>query len=138
MVNSEKLSTWEALIVDDNADNLNIAAQLLSFHGAGVHTAQSGSDALKILEKVKPTFILLDLTMPDPDGWQMLKIIRSNPSISATPVIALTGHATDIAMRQIKEAGFNGHITKPYLIADFLKSIKDVLKQAEETADSDD
>ena len=135
MSNGDEPSGWEALIVDDNADNLSIAAQLLSFHGAEVHTAQNGSDALQLLEKVTPTFILLDLTMPGLDGWQTLEKIRSNPKTANTPVIALTGHTMDEELKRIKEVGFNGYITKPYLMANFLKSIKDVLKGPQEAAE---
>ncbi|MBN1310488.1 MAG: response regulator [Anaerolineae bacterium] len=131
MVNSDEPTTWEALIVDDNTDNLNIAAQLLSFQGTEVHTAQGGEAALRVLETVTPTFILLDLSMPGLDGWQTLEKIRADPKTASTPVIALTGHTMDEELSRIKEVGFNGHITKPYLMANFLKCIKDVLSKME-------
>jgi CheY-like chemotaxis protein len=131
MVSGNEPSTWEALIVDDNSDNLNIAAQLLAFQGTEVHTAQRGADALQILKEVNPTFILLDLSMPGLDGWQTLEKIRSDPKTSAIPVIALTGHTMDEEVQRIKEAGFNGYITKPYLMANFMKAIKNVVSKLE-------
>jgi CheY-like chemotaxis protein len=135
MVNENDLSTWKALVVDDNSDNLAIAEQLLSFYGAEVQTAHSGEEALQALENLNPTFILLDLTMPGLDGWQTLKKIRARSENVSTPVIALTGHAMQEELEQIKAAGFNGYITKPYLMATFLKSIKDTLAGPKSSSD---
>jgi CheY-like chemotaxis protein len=137
MANESDLSTWKVLIVDDNADNLAIAEQLLSFHGAEVRTAQSGTEGLQVLEDLDPTFILLDLTMPELDGWEMLKRIRARPQTFSTPVIALTGHAMQEELMEIKAAGFNGYITKPYLMANFLKSIKETLAGPKSQPDED-
>ncbi len=132
MTNDDEPSTWTVLIIDDNADNLGVASQLLSFLGAEVHAAQNGPEGLQVLETLQPTFILLDLTMPGMDGWDVLKAIRANPKDAATIVIALTGHAMVRELEQIKAAGFNGYITKPYMIATFLSRIKEIL--AESTA----
>lgn len=127
MTNGSEPSTWKVLIIDDNADNLGVASQLLSFLGAEVHAAQSGPEGLDILENLQPTFILLDLTMPGMDGWDVLKMIRSDPRNLTTVVIALTGHAMEGELERIQTAGFNGYITKPYLMATFLGRIKDIL-----------
>lgn len=127
MPNGDEPSTWKVVIVDDNADNLGVASQFLSFYGADVHTAQNGQESLQILETVQPTFILLDLSMPGMDGWEVLKAIRANPKIAATIVIALTGHVMQEDLDQVKAAGFNGYITKPYMMATFLSRIKDTL-----------
>ncbi len=127
MTNSDEPSTWKVLIIDDNADNLGVASQLLSFLGAEVHTAQSGSEGLEILATLEPTFVLLDLTMPGMDGWDVLNVIRGDPKNSTTTVIALTGHAMEGELERIKAAGFNGYITKPYMMATFLNRIKEVL-----------
>jgi CheY-like chemotaxis protein len=127
MTNGNEPSTWKVVIVDDNADNLGVASQLLSFLGAEVHAAQSGPEGLEILENLQPTFILLDLTMPGMDGWDVLKVIRENPKNATTVVIALTGHAMEGELERIKAAGFTGYITKPYMMATFLGRIKDIL-----------
>ncbi len=127
MTNGDDPSTWKVLIVDDNADNLGVASQLLSFLGAEVHSAQSGSEGLHVLETLQPTFILLDLTMPGMDGWEVLKVIRATDRVADTVVIALTGHALHEELDRVKAAGFNGYITKPYMMATFLKRIKETL-----------
>ena len=126
MTNGDDPSTWKVLIVDDNADNLGIASQLLTFFGAEVQGAQSGEEGLQALETMQPTFILLDLSMPGMDGWEVLKTIRADPKTAATTVIALTGY-TGEEIERIKSAGFNGYITKPYLMATFLQRIKNTL-----------
>lgn len=130
MTTGDDPSTWKVLIIDDNADNLGVASQLLSFLGAEVHAAQSGSEGLEILENLQPTFILLDLTMPGMDGWDVLKVLRANPKDAGTVVIALTGHAMEGDLELIQAAGFNGYITKPYMMATFLGRIKDVLAES--------
>jgi CheY-like chemotaxis protein len=127
MSNNDEPSAWKVLIVDDNADNLGVASQLLSFLGAEVHAAQNGSEGLQILETLQPTFMLLDLTMPGMDGWEVLKAIRTNAKTASTIVIALTGHAMQEQLERVRAAGFNGYITKPYMMATFLGRIKDIL-----------
>jgi CheY-like chemotaxis protein len=133
VTNGNEPSTWKVLIIDDNADNLGVASQLLSFLGAEVHAAQSGQEGLEILENMEPTFVLLDLTMPGMDGWDVLNVIRANPKNVATIVIALTGHAMEGDLEGIRAAGFNGYITKPYMMATFLSRIKEILAGSSDT-----
>jgi CheY-like chemotaxis protein len=78
-MDNDEISNWVVLIVDDELDNLDIPKQLFEHYRAEVHTALDGNEGLAILEKVTPTFILLDLSMPGMDGWTMLKRIRSDP-----------------------------------------------------------
>jgi CheY-like chemotaxis protein len=71
--------------------------------------------------------MLLDLSMPGMDGWEVLKAIRANAKMTSTIVIALTGHAMQEELERVQAAGFNGYITKPYMMATFLGRIKDIL-----------
>lgn len=86
-------SQWTVLVVDDEPDNREIAQTVLSFGGVKVHTAVNGADGIKLLETLSPTFVLLDLSMPVMDGWEMLKLVRANPKTQNIPIIALTAHA---------------------------------------------
>lgn len=118
------MSEWAILIIDDDPDNLAVASQFLSFVGAQVRTAESAEAGLAQLEQFDPTFILLDLSMPKIDGWEAFKMIRQRPRTAATPVIALTAHAMLGDQDRALKAGFNGYITKPFLLATMLDDIK--------------
>ena len=121
------VKTWTILIVDDELDNLGVAEKVLSYQGAHVHTAIDGITGLEMLQKITPTFILLDLSMPRMDGWEMLQKVRANAATSSIPVIALTAHAMDGDKERVAAAGFNGYIAKPYRLATFLSDIRQCL-----------
>lgn len=134
MTNYTETSNWTVLIVEDEPDNLAVAMKVLSFSGATVFTAEDGVEGLKVLEKVLPTFILMDLSMPNMDGWEMLKAIREKPDTAQLPVIALTAHAMTGDKDKALEAGFNGYITKPFRIGTLMSEIKECLHAFAETS----
>lgn len=120
---SQDMKDWVVLIVDDELDNLNVARKVLSFNGAEVHVARNGVEGLDKLADVLPTFILLDLSMPEMDGWEMFRKMRQQPSAQDIPVIALTAHAMAGDREKVFDAGFNGYIPKPFRIDSFLDEI---------------
>lgn len=121
---SQNAKDWTVLIVDDEVDNLGVARKVLSFNGANVYEARNGLEGLEVLETVTPTFILLDLSMPEMDGWEMFKIVRSRDELAIVPVIALTAHAMSGDKERVLEAGFDGYIAKPFRIQSFLEDIQ--------------
>jgi CheY-like chemotaxis protein len=118
-----EISKWSVLIVDDEQDNLTIAQKVLSFGGAKVHTARNGVEGMKILEEVLPSFILLDLSMPEMNGWDMLKAIKADLKYEHIPVIALTAHAMMGDRQKVMDAGFDGYIAKPFRLSTFTSEI---------------
>jgi two-component system cell cycle response regulator DivK len=122
-------ANWIVLIVDDEPDNLMIPQEVLTFLGAQVHTAENGEQGLELLATIKPTFILLDLSMPKMDGWEMIKKIRDVPETARIPVIAVTAHAMSGDKERALEAGFNGYIAKPFWFEPFLAEIKRCLSE---------
>ncbi len=121
---------WVVLVVDDTPDNLSIAETVLSFSGAKVYTARNGAEGLALLEKICPTVILLDIRMPTMDGWEMYRLVRSNPQTQSIPVIALTAYAMAGDRQQIIGAGFNGYISKPYEVFSLIPQIRAVLESS--------
>jgi CheY-like chemotaxis protein len=118
-----EISKWTVLIVDDEPDNLVIAEKVLSFGGAKVYTARNGVEGLKVLETVSPSFILLDLSMPEMSGWDMLKKVKADLTKIHIPVIALTAHAMLGDRQRVMEAGFDGYIAKPFRLSTFTSEI---------------
>jgi CheY-like chemotaxis protein len=117
------ISTWTVLIVDDEPDNRAIAEKVMTFNGAKVYTAKDGADGLRLLETLHPSFILLDLSMPSMDGWEMFKQLRLNPKTSDIPVLALTAHTMAGDRERVMAAGFDGYIAKPFRLATFMNEI---------------
>lgn len=126
-----ELVGWTILIVDDDADNLGVVAEYLQFLGAAVHTAQDGVEGLAELERCDPTVILLDLSMPNMDGWQMFREVRGDPRWAAVPIIALTAHAMAQDRDRVMDEGFDGYITKPFMLTSLLADLKEWVAKAQ-------
>lgn len=120
---------WVVLIVDDQLDNILIAKAALEFFGAKVETAASGAEALRILESLRPTVILLDLAMPVMDGYQLHQRLRQLPSLDGVPIIALTANALHTDRIKVLEAGFDAYITKPYEVMGLVQHISDLINK---------
>jgi CheY-like chemotaxis protein len=118
---------WVALVVDDEVDNIGVAQKTLSYHGAKVYFARDGVDALNSLNRIEPTFVLLDISMPNMDGWETLRRIRADERLKLLPVIALTAHAMAGDEARMIQAGFDGYIAKPFDVFEFLPKIKAIL-----------
>ena len=101
------------LIVDDNQLNLKLTRILLEKNGYMVRTAGDGNEALALLAEFSPKLILMDLQLPGMDGLEVTRRIKSNPSMSAIIVVALTAYAMKGDEEKARAAGCDGYITKP-------------------------
>jgi len=120
---------WVVLIVDDDPDNLSVAEKVLTFYGAEVHTAANGRNGLEVLKRLNNlTCILLDLSMPEMDGWEMIDAIRKVPENPTLPIIAVTAHAMPKDKERALLAGFDGYIVKPFMLHTFMDEIAKCLK----------
>jgi two-component system, chemotaxis family, CheB/CheR fusion protein len=102
------------MIVDDNTDAAQAMSLLLTSIGGGeVGTAFSGEEALELGPRLKPDVVLLDLGMPDMDGYEVARRIRREPWGKDVFLVALTGWGQDSHRHRTQEAGFDRHLTKP-------------------------
>ncbi|PKK34980.1 hypothetical protein BWI96_19310 [Siphonobacter sp. SORGH_AS_0500] len=101
------------LIVDDNSDSSFTLSVLLELKGYEVYTRDSGMAALEALDILKPEVILLDIGMPEMDGYETCRQIRQHPRGPQTFIIAVSGYGQDSDKRKAREAGFDEHVTKP-------------------------
>jgi CheY-like chemotaxis protein len=107
-------SRHRVLIVDDNddaAETLRELMQTLDAHE--VHTASNGADALEAAARLRPDVVLLDLSMPGMDGYEVARRMRATPWGETALLVALTGWGQEQHRRRSKEAGFDCHLTKP-------------------------
>ena len=116
------------LLVDDNSKYLKDA---LPFYGHEVSTALDGVQALKVLDKKDDIdIVLLDVMMPNMDGWQTLKAIRSNPNTEHLPVIMLTAINEDQKMVTGLKNGADDYIVKPFILPNLLARMEAVLRRS--------
>lgn len=118
------------LVVDDTPDNLAVAKTVLMFHGATVHTATNGAEALEILRQITPNLILLDIRMPTMDGWEMFHSARNTPHLQNIPIIAVTAYAMSSDREEILRAGFDSYISKPFDITHLVDVITEVITRS--------
>jgi CheY-like chemotaxis protein len=117
------LTGWEVAVIDDEPDSLEVATRILRFYGATVQTATNGQDGLALIRRVRPKFVISDLSMPVMDGWEMLYEIQQDRHVSEIPVIALTAHAMVGDRARAIEAGFHNYLTKPLTPATFMSDL---------------
>jgi CheY-like chemotaxis protein len=102
------------LVADDDPDNLELLAYIMSAEGATVRTARSGREAMELLRDGKPDVLLLDIEMPVMDGYELLAAIRSRADLRNVPAVAVTGRGYPTDKERAFEAGFDAHMTKPF------------------------
>jgi CheY-like chemotaxis protein len=101
------------LVVEDTEDDIQVISQLLQHHGFQVTVARNGVECLHILESFQPDLVVMDLTMPQMDGWSTLVSMRCNPAIAHIPVVATTAYHSPEIARQAIEDGFDAYFPKP-------------------------
>lgn len=116
----------KVLIVDDNRDAADVMAILLRGQGNDVRTAYGGQDAIDIAGDFQPHAVLLDIGMPEIDGYQAARAIRSDNQGGSMLLIALTGRDQDSDRRQTHAAGFDHHLVKPVSSVDVLRLLDQV------------
>lgn len=111
------------MIVDDELNILVPLQFLMEQNGFRVVLAQSGRDALEALEKSKPDLILLDIMLPDLDGYEIFQMIRANPAWDDVKVIFLTAKNRDGDIAKGLNLGVDAYVTKPFSNAELLAAV---------------
>lgn len=101
------------LVVEDNRDNLDLMTFLLEAFGHEPIGAMSGARAIEIVADVKPDVVLLDIQMPEMDGFETARALRENAELDDVQFVAVTALAMAGDREMILEAGFAGYIAKP-------------------------
>ncbi len=120
--------TNSVLIVDDVPENINVAVNFLLSERIDVSVAMSGAEALESVSVTKPDLILLDIMMPEMDGYETCKHLKNNPDTADIPIIFLTAKNERESMIQAFEAGAVDYITKPFNSAELIARVHAHLK----------
>lgn len=112
------------MLVDDDEGILESAASILKSEGFEVITAKSGGECLEKLREIRPDCIILDVIMPDMDGWRVLRRIKDDKALSSIPVIMLTVRPASTEMLRGKMIkGYADYLMKPFTKESITRSL---------------
>jgi len=120
------------LVVEDNPMNMELAVDLLKLHGYEVLSAQTGQEALSILEREQLDLVLMDVQLPGMDGLMVTKKLKENPKTRNIPVVALTAHAMKGDEERMLDHGCAGYIAKPIDTRAFPKEVEKFISKSKE------
>lgn len=101
------------LLVEDNEDNVTVYRTILEHSGYRVVEARDGAAAIRLAREERPDLVLMDISIPEIDGWEATRILKADPDTASIPVIALTAHALESDRARAEEVGCDGYLVKP-------------------------
>jgi two-component system, cell cycle response regulator DivK len=118
------------LVVEDYADTQELYCELLEQAGFRVAGATNGNEAVQKALELVPDVILMDLSLPELDGFEATRRIRLDPRLQQAAIVALTGHSSADISRSVRQAGCNSLLVKPCAPADLLAEIHRLLPRS--------
>ena len=117
------------LVVDDDPDLLLLLRKMLARIGAVARTVETGQEGLGLLEAEHFDLLVLDLMLPDMDGYEVLRRVRSDERYNDIPILILSARADPDAISKGMELGADGYLTKPYLPNTLTSRVRALLAQ---------
>ncbi len=114
----------QVLVVEDNERNMKLFRDVLKASGYRTIEATTGERAVELVIEHRPDLVLMDIQLPDIDGVEALDRLRADERTASVPVLALTAQAMDGDRERFLGAGFDGYLSKPVNIADFVATVK--------------
>ena len=111
------------LVVEDDADNQELITRFLKREGHVVLHAADGFAGIAAAQESHPDLILMDLGLPELDGWEAARRLKSEPATADIPIVALTAHALSDGVRKALEVGIDAYETKPIAYQRLMKKI---------------
>jgi len=112
------------LIVEDNEKNMKLVRDILQHRGHTTLEAVTGNDGVRLARERRPDLVLMDIQLPDIDGIEALRQIRTEPALDATPVLAVSASVMPDEQQQIVASGFDAYVTKPINLKQFLETVQ--------------
>ncbi|HEY2511602.1 MAG TPA: response regulator, partial [Polyangiaceae bacterium] len=122
------MSDGPVLVVDDDAVSRHVLVQALASAGLPHVAVASGTEALAAIERVNPSILLLDLVMPAPDGYQVLRILRARAETRDLPVVVLTALDAQDEIARAFEAGADDFVKKPFRPVELIARLRGQLR----------
>ncbi len=121
-------NTWCVLVVEDEYDSIQMVSKILRHHGAEVHIAHNGVECLDMLKSLTPDIVIMDLALPEMDGWETLAKIRDNPQTHKLPVVAITAYHSVSVAEDAKDAGFDAYFPKPLNTKGIIQQLGEIVR----------
>jgi CheY-like chemotaxis protein len=121
------MSGWKILVVEDDPDGQELIGRLLKRHGVACDLVYDAEDALDYLERESYCGVVIDLTLPEMDGWTLLKQIKANTRLAGLPCIAITAYHTAHIAADAASAGFVSYFAKPLEITPFMTELQQLI-----------
>ena len=121
------MSKGHILVVEDNMDNYELVRYVLERAGYDVFLAVNGRDGVDAARAQKPDLILMDLGLPEMDGWNAIEKLKSDDETKNIPLYALTAHTLPHDRRRALKAGVDGYVAKPIQMKGFLDIVEEAL-----------
>ena len=116
------------LIVEDNEKNMKLVRDILRHHGHETVEAATGEDGVRLANERRPDLVLMDIQLPDIDGIVALGRIRTDASLDAMPVLAISASVMPDEQQKIVASGFDAFITKPINLKQFVDTVQRFLQ----------
>jgi two-component system cell cycle response regulator DivK len=114
----------QVLVIEDNERNMKLFRDVLQASGYRTLEATTGERAVELALEHRPDLVLMDIQLPDIDGVEALDRLRADDKFASVPVLALTAQAMEGDRERFLAAGFDGYLSKPVDIADFIATVK--------------
>jgi len=124
------MSKGYILVVEDNIDNYELVRTILGLAGYDTFQAVNGRDGVNAALKQKPDQILMDMNLPEMDGWDATERIRKDPETAHIPMVALTVHTLPRERKRALDAGVDAYLPKPFDATHFLQVVESTLKDS--------
>lgn len=116
------------LVAEDERNIVESLSFLMKRAGYEVQVAYDGRTALRLLEKIRPDLLLLDVMMPGCDGFEVVQAVKANPALASMRIVMLTAKGREVDRRRGLEFGVDDYITKPFSTRDVVSRVKALLE----------
>lgn len=121
------MENWRILVVEDDPDGQEVVGRILKHHRIQLDTVGHAEDAWEMLQNTDYTAVIIDLHLPDIDGWTLFNNIKADPNFSGTPCIAVTAfHSAEVAYKAVQD-GFLAYFPKPLEATSFVRELNNIL-----------
>lgn len=123
------MTAGSILVIEDNLDNLELVSFLLERGGFQTIKATDGRSGLELARSQQPDLILMDLTIPEIDGWHLAQQLKKDATTAIIPLLAMTAHILPGDRKKALDSGCDGYITKPLDIPNFIPTIEKYIRR---------
>jgi len=119
------------LVVDDDTHATTLLEKVLALKGHQATSVNDSSETIRVANSTFPDLILLDLMMPEPNGFEVCKMLRADPNFAKTPIVIITAMDDNASKETAYSAGANDFLTKPFRMDDLAQTIQALIGKTE-------